>query len=106
MAEIKNYTSEDMKAENLSKSHLTLVDFWATWCGPCRMIAPIVEELAEETEGVAFGKVNVDDESEAAMALGIQAIPTLILFRDGQPVDRAVGVQSKQALKAMIQRNR
>lgn len=106
MAEIKNYTAEDMKQENLSKNHLTLVDFWATWCGPCRMIAPIVEELAGETEDVAFGKVNVDEESEAAVELGIQAIPTLILFKDGQPVDKAVGVQSKEALKAMIERNR
>ncbi|MBR6219939.1 MAG: thioredoxin [Clostridia bacterium] len=95
-----------MKTEKLAENHLTLVDFWATWCGPCRMIAPIVEELAGETQDVAFGKVNVDEESEAAVALGIQAIPTLILFKDGQPVDKAVGVQSKEALKAMIDRNR
>ena len=106
MAEIRNYTAEDMKTEKLAENHLTLVDFWATWCGPCRMIAPIVEELAGETQDVAFGKVNVDEESEAAVALGIQAIPTLILFKDGQPVDKAVGVQSKEALKAMIDRNR
>ena len=106
MAEIRNYTAEDMKTEKLAENHLTLVDFWATWCGPCRMIAPIVEELACETQDVAFGKVNVDEESEAAVALGIQAIPTLILFKDGQPVDKAVGVQSKEALKAMIDRNR
>ena len=76
MAEIRNYTAEDMKTEKLAENHLTLVDFWATWCGPCRMIAPIVEELAGETQDVAFGKVNVDEESEAAVALGIQAIPT------------------------------
>jgi thioredoxin 1 len=83
-----------------------LVDFWATWCGPCRMIAPIVEELAAETEGVTFAKVNVDENPDVAMSLGIQAIPTLFLFRDGRPVDKVVGVQSKQALKAMIDRNR
>ena len=106
MAEVKTYTSEDMKFENLSKQHLTLVDFWATWCGPCRMIAPVVEELAAETEGVTFAKVNVDDEAEVAIGLGIQAIPTLFLFKDGKAVDKAVGVQSKQALKAMIDRNR
>ena len=106
MAEVKVFTSEDMKPENLSKNHLALVDFWATWCGPCRMIAPIVEELAAETEGVTFAKVNVDENPDVATGLGIQAIPTLFLFRDGKAVDKAVGVQSKQALKAMIDRNR
>ena len=106
MAEVKVFTSEDMKPENLSKNHLALVDFWATWCGPCRMIAPIVEELAAETEGVTFAKVNVDENPDVAMGLGIQAIPTLFLVRDGRAVDKVVGVQSKQALKAMIDRNR
>ena len=106
MAEVKIYGSEEMKFDNLSKDHLTLVDFWAVWCGPCRMIAPVVEELAGETEGVTFAKVNVDENPDIAIGLGIQAIPTLILFRDGTAVDRAVGVQTKQALKAMIDRNR
>ena len=106
MAEVKVYTSEDMKFENLSKNHLALVDFWASWCGPCRMIAPIVEELAAETEGVTFAKVNVDDYGDVAIGLGIQAIPTLYLFKDGKAVDKVVGVQSKEALKAMIDRNR
>lgn len=106
MAEVKVYTSEDMKFENLSKDHLTLVDFWASWCGPCRMIAPVVEALAEETEGVTFAKVNVDENAEVAIGLGIQAIPTLYLFKDGKAVDKVVGVQSKEALKAMIDRNR
>lgn len=106
MAEVKVYTSEDMKFENLSKSPLTLVDFWATWCGPCRMIAPIVEELAGETEGVTFAKVNVDENADVAIGLGIQAIPTLILFKNGKAVDKAVGLQGKEALKAMIDRNR
>ena len=106
MANIMEYTSEDMKFENLSKNHLVLVDFWAAWCGPCRMLSPIVDELAEETEGVVFAKVNVDEHPDVAISLGIQAIPTLYLFRDGKAVDKVVGVQSKQALKAMIDRNR
>ena len=106
MAEVKTYTSEDMKFENLSKNHLALVDFWATWCGPCRMIAPIVEELAAETEGVTFAKVNVDENPDVAMGLGIQAIPALFLFKDGRAVDKVVGVQGKEALKAMIDRAR
>ena len=106
MADVKIYTSEDMKPENLSKNHLILVDFWATWCGPCRMIAPIVEELAAETEGVTFAKVNVDENPDVAIGLGIQAIPTLYLFKDGRAVDRVVGVQSKQTLRTMIEKNR
>ena len=93
-------------SDYVGNGKFVLVDFWASWCGPCRMIAPIVEALAEETEGVTFAKVNVDEEGEVAMGLGIQAIPTLYLFRDGKAVDKAVGVQSKEALKAMIARNR
>ena len=106
MAEVKVYTSEDMKFENLSKNHLTLVDFWATWCGPCRMMAPIVEELAAETPDVVFAKVDVDENPDVAIGLGIQAIPTLFLFKDGRAVDKVVGVQGKEALKAMIDRAR
>jgi len=106
MAQIKVYTSEDMKFENLSRNHLTLVDFWATWCGPCRMIAPIVEELAEEVADVTFAKVNVDENPDIAIGLGIQAIPTLFLFKDGKAVDKVVGLQTKPALRAMIDRNR
>ena len=106
MAEIINYTSEDMRFENLSGQHMALVDFWAAWCGPCKMIAPVVEALAAETEGVTFAKVNVDEHPEVAMGLGIQAIPTLFLFKDGKAVDKAVGLQTKEALKAMIDRNR
>ena len=106
MAQIKVYTSEDMKFENLSRNHLTLVDFWATWCGPCRMIAPIVEELAEEVADVTFAKVNVDENPDIAIGLGIQAISTLFLFKDGKAVDKVVGLQTKPALRAMIDRNR
>lgn len=106
MAEVKVYNSEDMKFENLSKNHLTLVDFWATWCGPCRMIAPVVEALAGEIPDVTFAKVNVDENAELVMGLGIQAIPTLILFKDGTAVDRIVGAQGREALLDMINRNR
>ena len=103
---VKIYDSESMKFENLSRNPLTLVDFWATWCGPCRMIAPVVEELAEEIGDVVFAKVNVDENPDLAIGLGIQAIPTLMLFKNGQLVDRVIGVQTKQELKAMIDRNR
>ncbi|RIX50982.1 thioredoxin [Paenibacillus nanensis] len=95
-----------MTKENFNQqveSGVTLVDFWAPWCGPCKMQLPIVEELSTELEGTAtIGKINVDEEPELASQFGVMSIPTLILFKDGQPVDKMVGLQSKDALKAKI----
>lgn len=86
------------------ESGVTLVDFWAPWCGPCKMQLPIVEELSSELAGTAnIGKINVDEEPELASQFGVMSIPTLILFKDGQPVDKMVGLQSKDALKNKIQ---
>lgn len=85
------------------ESGVTLVDFWAPWCGPCKMQLPIVEELSTELAGSAtIGKINVDEEPELASQFGVMSIPTLILFKDGQPVDKMVGLQSKDALKNKI----
>lgn len=86
------------------ESGVSLVDFWAPWCGPCKMQLPIVEELATELAGQAtIAKINVDEEPELASQFGVMSIPTLILFKDGQPVDKMVGLQSKDALKAKIE---
>ncbi len=77
---------------------VSLVDFWAPWCGPCRMIAPIIEELAEDFEGKAtIAKVNTDEEQDVATKYGIRSIPTLLIFKDGEMVDQMVGAASKQA---------
>ena len=103
MAEVKIYTSEDMKPENLSKNHLALVDFWATWCGPCRMIAPIVEEIADEYAGkVVVAKVDVDEQGELAQRYRIMNIPTLLVFKRGEVVDKAIGARPKAALEQML----
>ncbi|HUM51301.1 MAG TPA: thioredoxin [Chitinophagales bacterium] len=82
---------------------VALVDFWAEWCGPCRLIGPVVEDLAKEYEGKAtIGKVNVDDNRETASQFGIMSIPTLLFFKDGQMVDKHVGVASKSELKKKL----
>ena len=96
MAKYIELTSSNVDAT--IKEGISLVDFWAPWCGPCRMIAPVIEELAEEYEGKAnICKVNTDEEQEIAARYGIRSIPTLIFFKDGEIVDQVVGAASKQA---------
>lgn len=92
--------------DEVAKHDLLLVDFWAPWCGPCRMVAPVVAQLAEEYKGrVAFGKLNTDDNQMTAMRFRVMSIPTLILFKDGQPVDQIIGAVPKQQLAGMLNRH-
>ena len=102
MAEII-ITNKNFEEEVLKSDIPVLVDFWATWCGPCRMLAPIVEEIANENEGTRkVGKVDVDQQAELAMKYGIMSIPTLILFKDGQPVAQSLGYKPKAQIEAMF----
>ena len=97
MAEII-LTSENFENEVLKSDKNVLVDFWASWCGPCKMLAPTIEAIAEEYDSFKVGKVNVDDEPDLAEAFGISSIPTLILFKDGKAADMMVGLRSKDEI--------
>ena len=94
--------SDTTFATDISKG-VMLVDFWAAWCGPCKMIAPVVEQIASENDGkMSVGKLDVDANGATAMKYGVMSIPTLILFKDGQPVERLVGFMPKDRLMAKI----
>ena len=95
----KKFTSENFEAEVLKSEKPVLVDFWAVWCGPCQMMAPILHELETEMPDVQIGKVNVDEQMDLARQFRVVSIPTLIIFKNGQEVQRMVGVTSKEELK-------
>jgi thioredoxin 1 len=102
---IRILTQENFAKEVLQSPTPVLVDFWAEWCGPCKMIAPILDELADEYDGrVTIGKVNTDEQQGIATEYGIRAIPTLLLFDKGQVTEQIVGLRSKRDLKASIDR--
>lgn len=101
--EILTLTKENFNTEVLEAQEPVLVDFWASWCGPCRMFSPIVDEFAQENEGrVKVGKVNVDEEQELAAQYGVMSIPTAILFRGGEASATLVGVQPREKLEELL----
>lgn len=99
---ILHVTQDTFEEKVLQAKEPVLVDFWATWCGPCQMQAPILEDLANEVSQVTIAKIDVDDNPDLARKYRVMSIPTLMVFRDGNPVVSAVGMQSKETLKEML----
>ena len=103
MADIMEVSDKDFDAEIMGADKPAVVDFWAEWCGPCKMIAPILEDIAEEYDGrIKITKIDVDQDNHMAMQLRVQSIPTLILFKNGQAVERLVGAMPKDRLMSRI----
>jgi len=101
MAALK-ITKDNFQAEVLEAKETVLVDFWASWCGPCKMIGPIIDQIADERSDVKVCKINVDDEQELAVQFKVMSIPTLMVFKDGKVVNQSLGAKPKAAILAML----
>ncbi len=102
MMEPVTLTQENFQTEVLDAKGTVLVDFWAAWCGPCRMLSPVVDEVAAELPGVKVGKVNIDEQPDLAAQFDVMSIPTLVVFKDGKTVNQSVGVIPKEAILKMV----
>lgn len=100
---MKNLTKDSFEQDVLNQPGAVVVDFWATWCGPCQMLAPVLEEVAQELPQVQFCKVDVDEERELALSAGIESIPTLLVIKNGRVEKRLVGYREKDALLREIE---
>ncbi len=95
-------TNENFQAEVLDAHGTVLIDFWAPWCGPCRMLSPLIDEVAAAHSDIKVGKVNVDEQQELAAQFGVMSIPTLIVFKDGQKINESVGLIPKENIESLL----
>ncbi len=99
---VLNITKENFEAEIIKSDKPVLVDFWAAWCGPCKMLSPTIDELAKEREDIKVCKINIDEQPELAAKFSVMSIPTIIVFKDGEVSNKTVGMQSKENLVSLI----
>ena len=95
-------TKDNFNSEVLQSDRTVLLDFWASWCGPCRMVSPVLDEIAEERSDIFVGKINVDEQRELAAQFGVMSIPTLVVLKNGREVNRSVGAKPKSQILAML----
>ena len=100
---VVNITNANFKEEVLESDKKVLVDFWASWCGPCRMVSPIVEEIAAENSAIKVAKINIDEQPQLASQYGVMSIPTLMVFENGEVADKAVGARNKAFILQMLE---
>lgn len=99
---VMTITKENYQKEIAESEKTVLLDFWASWCGPCRMVSPVVDQIAEETPAIRVGKVNVDEQPELARNFGVSSIPTLVVMKNGKVVNQAVGARPKQQILSLL----